>query len=379
MGPIGFDKKRADRVMKEQGVDAMVLFYPVNIFYTSGMPILANDVLPFWGIVSMLSDFPAISIIPRGSDQILVGLTSAARDVRIHSWVADFRTYSSRDHAFEVLRKALVEKGVSRGTIAIDEMTPTFAYESLRKHLPAITVKLTADDILNKVKIIKTEEEIRRLKKAGEIGQKAIMAAIDNIREGIQITELVQTVKSTIIKEGGTGWNHTNVWCEKPVEEDKAWFSKLRKGDIIHIDIGAVYHGYSSDLRRTAIIGEVPKEVEKIYGLILETSEKCMNAMKPGVKLSHIYHLAHDDFRKAGYGGTFSSSIGHSIGVKDVEAPMISPDSLETFKPNMAFCMEMWYIIKRCPMFGVGVEDTGIITEKGFERFTTIDRDIYTK
>jgi Xaa-Pro aminopeptidase len=104
-----------------------------------------------------------------------------------------------------------------------------------------------------------------------------------------------------------------------------------------------------------------------------------MNTIKPGVKLSSIYHQAQDCLKKAGLGDTFGASIGHSIGIKDVEPPLISPDSSETFKRNMVFCIEMWYTMARCPTFGVGVEDTGIVTEKGFERFTTMDRDIYLK
>ncbi len=378
MNPIGFDKKKADKVMEKQGIDALLLFSPINVFYTTGMPVLVNDVIPLWGIVTR--SFPTISIVPRDSDPILAGIVNAARDAQIHSWVSDFRSYSSRNGVFEVIRKFFEERGLLRGIIAIDEITPAFAYDSLQNCLKAATLRMVGDDILDELKMVKSVEEIRRLKKAGEIGQKAILAAIDDLKEDCEIIALIKRVKSTVIEEGGTGWNHTNIWCERPAEEDKAWFSKLHKGDIIHFDIGAVYHGYSSDLRRTAILGKVPLEVERIYELILESSDKCMKNIMPGVKLSDIYRQAHDDLTRAGYDGTFGWSIGHSIGIGVEEPPLIRPDSVERFEPNMAFCMEMWYLVKPLlPTFGIGVEDTGIITEKGFERFTNIDRFIYVK
>ncbi|MFQ6075843.1 MAG: M24 family metallopeptidase [Candidatus Bathyarchaeia archaeon] len=374
--PIGFDKKRTDTFMEEEGVDAIIAMAPQNVFYTTGLPSLYNDVIPLWGIVNR--SFPQFSIIPRDGDQVLVALSGASRDARIHSWVKDFRGYEARDEAFEIVKTTLEEKAIAKGTIAVEEMIPGFAYDSLRKSLPDATFKMVADEILTKVKMIKSDEEIRRLKKAGEIGQKAIKAAIDNMREGVEITELVQIIKSTMIREGATGWYHTNCWCEKKPEEDKAWFSKLSKGDLVNLDIGAVYHGYTSDLRRMALIGiEPPESVKKIYDVICEAADVVMESIKPGIKLGEIFRIAHDILHKAGYPGRFGWSIGHSIGVEVEEEPKILESSIETFKPNMAFAVEMWYQVEPYPVFGVGLEETGIITEKGFEKYTTLDREIY--
>ena len=373
---IGFDKKKMDALMDQENIDVIIALKPQNIFYTTGFPSLLNDVIPLWGIVN--EAYPQISIIPKDKEQVLIAPISAERDARIHSWVRDYRSYATKEDAFNLVRKSLEEMELVKGTIAIESTIPFYAYTYLRNKLPDATLKTTADELLSKVKKVKSDEEIRRLKKAAEIGQKATVEAIENMKEGTPIIDLIQIVKSTIIKEGGTGWYHTNVWSEKKREEDKGYFSKVVKGDLVSLDIGAVYYGYTSDMRRTAFVGmDQPSNVRKMYDVICEALDAVIEAIRPGVRLGQIYDIAHNILHRAGYPGKFGWSIGHSIGVEVEEEPKIVEGSKETFESNMAFAVEMWYPIEPWPTFGVGVEEMGIITKKGFEKYTTMDRNIY--
>jgi Xaa-Pro dipeptidase len=375
MQPIGFDKEKFASILNKENVDAVIATKPQNVFYTTGLPSLTNDVIPLWGIVR--EGFPQFSVITKDQDQTLVASMSAARDARTNSWVSDFRGYASVPEAFTTIENLLKEKNIADGVVAVEKSIPLSNYEQLKKKLPGVEFKIVADELLGEVKVIKSEEEIKRLREASEIGQKALTEAANSARSGVRILDLVKMIKAKIIEEGGTGWYHTNAWCEKKPAEDKGYYSTLVNGDMLSLDIGAVYYGYTSDMRRTVYLGQsLPSSIKKIYDVICQAADMVIDAIKPGVRFGDIYEIAHNFLHKEGYPGKFGWAIGHSTGLEVEEEPKVVQGSLETFKQNMVFCVELWYPIERAPNFGVGLEEAGVIDSKGYKKFTHIDRDI---
>lgn len=141
---------------------------------------------------------------------------------------------------------------------------------------------------------------------------------------------------------------------------------KLKKGDVIRLDMGVVYKGYCSDVSRSIIIGKPTEKIKKILSTNIKAVENVIKNMRPGVKLGKLFEIAINTWRESGFPdyrrGTY---VGHGVGINDHEYPDIRPNSEIILKPGMVMAIEVpLYDIN---LGGFSVEDTIVVTEDGYE------------
>ena len=100
---------------------------------------------------------------------------------------------------------------------------------------------------------------------------------------------------------------------------------KVKKGDLITLDFGAKYKGYSADMTRTVALGEPTDKMAEIYSIVQEAQETCQNALAPGKVCKDIDAMARDIIGSRGYGENFGHGLGHGIGIDVHEEPRLSP------------------------------------------------------
>ena len=207
---------------------------------------------------------------------------------------------------------------------------------------------------------IKSEREIELLKKAGNIVYKTHQYLIPYIKEGITTLELDKLAEDFIRSQGATpsfkgyggfpGSICTSI--NNQVVHGIPGKTKLKKGDIISIDIGACYKGYHGDSAWTYKVGNVSKEVE----YLLEHTEKSLfvglEQVKPGNRIGDIgyaieaYALEHNL-------GVVKELVGHGVGSSVHEDPDIPnygrKNTGPVIKEGMVFAIE--------PMLNLGTAD----------------------
>jgi Xaa-Pro aminopeptidase/Xaa-Pro dipeptidase len=143
---------------------------------------------------------------------------------------------------------------------------------------------------------------------------------------------------------------------------------KLRTGDFVVIDYGAVWHGYHSDETCTFAVGRAGRRHEKIYGVVKEAHDRALVAVRPGVSCREVDRAARAVIEKAGYGPRFSHGTGHGVGLDVHEAPRLSALSDTVLEQGMVITIEPGIYL---PGFGgVRIEDT-VLVEKGGARVLT--------
>ena len=178
---------------------------------------------------------------------------------------------------------------------------------------------------------VKSKREIELMREAGRITAYAHEMVRRAIKPGVSTYELNEIAYKAIISEGATpsflNYNGFPASICASINEvvvhgipNKKTI--LKNGDIISIDIGAIYHGYHGDAARTHLVGDVKEEVKQLVKVTKESFFEGIKFAKPGNHLSDISHAIGTYCEKHGY-GVVRDFTGHGIGTHMHEDPAI--------------------------------------------------------
>ncbi len=373
MEPIGYNRKRANEILEKFNIDALIATTPVNVFYTTGIPTL--HVAPNPILFVLYNQYPSFSIITNEGEVFLI-IWMLYDSVEKFSWVKDYERIGSPQGALKTLGEKIEELGLKDKKIGIETLMPRYQSEFLRKKFPGISF-IDGDKVFLEMRLIKSEEEIKRIKRSTEIAEKAILQCIEALKEGISDYELLQIARSTIVGEGAEGWDHLTMNIGNSDPEAPGVGTIVKPGDMTRFDFGAVWKGYVSDVSRDAVVGEIPRKGAIAMENMIKVQEFCLENLTPGANPKELYDSAFKYFKQLGKG--FCSIIGHSIGLETEEIHLFGPgesyDGL--IEENMVLDVEAWQNVRGQGL--VGIEDCYRISRTGCERLSSLDKQIFIK
>lgn len=251
-----------------------------------------------------------------------------------------------------------------------------FDYFNLAEQLPSLKLVKSAN-FAQKLRVIKTSEQISLIKKSQEINKNAynLIASFvnGNLDSKLSEADLYRNVKCllsdfcryTLSFDPIVGLNAT---AAKPHAISSSQIFLYPKDSLL-IDMGIKYERYCSDCTRTAFIKNdfsfnkiqkyQNKKYQKIYDSVLKAQESTISKIKAGMKAKDVDKLARDIIAKAGYNDYFIHSLGHGIGLDIHEEPFISPKSDSILEEGMVFSIEPGIYLPG--EFGVRIEDLVVI------------------
>lgn len=177
---------------------------------------------------------------------------------------------------------------------------------------------------------LKTNEEIRIMRKAGEIAAFALKEVLKNIRSGVTTLYLDKIAEDAITRRGAKpsfkmvpGYEHTI--CATPnsqVVHGIPSSKKLEEGDIVGIDTGAFYMGFHSDIAGTFAVGKISKEDERFLKVGKNALLKAVKEVKVGGRLGNISSVIQKNIETAGY-SVVREFVGHGVGRNLHEDPLV--------------------------------------------------------
>lgn len=231
--------------------------------------------------------------------------------------------------------------------------------------------------ILERMRLIKNEEERDFLRKAAEIADKVMGETIKYIRPGLLERDISNRIKELFIECGGQGLAFDSIVASGP-NTSRPHYNKddrrIEEKDIIILDFGCRYSGFCSDISRTVFVGEPTEEQRKIFDIVVRANTNAEELVKPGVTAEQVDLAARSVIRDAGYGDCFLNRTGHGIGMAVHEGPYIKEGNNQILEPGMSFSVEPGiYIAGR---FGMRVEDIVLVSENGREVLNKYTKDI---
>ncbi|MHA1725626.1 MAG: M24 family metallopeptidase [Promethearchaeota archaeon] len=375
--PIGYDKKRAEEILNKHDIDLLIASTPVNVFYTTGLPVLHVAPNPILYVLS--NQYPNLALIKRNGE-VNALVWSLYDSIEEFSWVSPSEVYriGSLEAAVNTLLKKVEEWDMgSKKTIGLESYMPRYQSEALRNKFPDANF-VDADGAFLDMRLIKSSEEIRRIKKSTEVAEKAIQNCMNATELNVLDTELLKVARRTIVDEGAWGWDHLTMNIGPSDPEAPGLGIPVTPNDIVRFDIGAVWEGYISDVSRGVVIGEVPKKAKEAMEIITQLQEFCVDKIKPGVKAQTVSKEAHTYLKSLSKRG-FYLITGHSIGLECEEAHLFSPmGGMDVhFEENMVLDIEVWLNVRGQGL--VGVEDCYKITNKGCKPLSSLEKNIMVK
>ncbi|MHA1293208.1 MAG: M24 family metallopeptidase [Promethearchaeota archaeon] len=237
-----------------------------------------------------------------------------------------------------------------------------------------------ASEILNRARIIKTQEEIERMKRAAELGDIGFKVIYNSIEAGMTEKELAAEAEYAMRKSGSEGTSFDMIIASgdnSAYPHSTTSEKKIKDGDIVLVDIGAIYKGYCSDMTRTFIFGNVNPLKARLINLVNEGQQFALDNIKDGLKCVDLDKLVRDFFIKKDQklGSRFIHGLGHGVGIEIHEDPYISPVSKLVLKKNMVVTIEPG--LYHPGIGGARTEDQIVVKENGIISLTSSKKYYY--
>ena len=379
------DDAKLDRMrmlMGEQELDALVVRAPDNVLY------LTN----FWG----MKGYEAC-VFPREGEPVLICLEPSAEDAARTAWTGDIRLFAGYDpgdprppglRALDLARDAVADYGrvgleLSLGTQAADRMVgePTTFPKAWFDAFPEAT---DATPLLNEARMIKTEQEVERMRLANEIAAAAMEHVQGVLRPGMTEAQAAAEWLGFVHGEG-TGWNgqvelalgFSLVWSGPGIKT----FTATTDGPVVEgeptlFEIWVCADGYWADHTKNVCPGELDPRYDELLDQLLDVYDRAVEHCRPGASLAELDRLVRDGLSAAGYPGQPSHPICHGVGARAHEPPYAHQAGGGDVRDGMVLALEPGAYWPGGG--GLRLEDNFLITDDGAEKLSPFPDGIVT-
>lgn len=360
---------RAREEMDRRGIDALFVTGEENFQYFAGAAASA-------ALHASLTR-PSVFILPLEGDPIVV--TQGQDNLAIGSFVTDVRGYTDLfEFPQAVVIQALLDAGAAGGSVGVElgqeqrMGMPAGAYQDLTAALPDVAFVDAAEAIV-KLRMVKSEEEIAYIRRAGEVTARARQRLFGMIRPGMTERETARLLRRLILEEGGDGTSFVMLLLGIPGSRNPfAYDRPLEAGQVVGVDTGARVGMYTIDYTRWSVLGPASDALRRMYDALLEVNRKMAAALGPRVTCAEIYRVGNDAIDSAcsqteGLERFGPSRMGHGQGLLITEPPSIHPDDHTPLAPGMVLSTEPGLAAEGVQMLW---EDVFVITDDGSVQIT---------
>ncbi|MDD5730432.1 MAG: Xaa-Pro peptidase family protein [Candidatus Omnitrophica bacterium] len=335
------------KILEEEDLDGLILTNPSNISY--------------------LADFKSRDSYAVISRKENVYITDSRYTEEVKKYLSGFTLIKIERSVFKLIADTCANLKLKK--IGFEERVLPFAeYNKIRESLSKNAELVPTHSLVEKLRQVKTAQEIAKLRKAAQITIEALQFIEGFIRPGQTEIEISAEIERFIRYQGASCASFDTIVGSGPNSSYPHHLTsarKVRKNEPVLVDMGVEYAGYKSDLTRVFFSGKIEYSEQKIYNIVLEAQKKAINAIKPGAVISEIDALARRYIAEKGYGGFFGHNLGHGVGLDIHEEPGISFKEKSKLAAGMVFTVEPGIYL--AGKFGVRIEDMVLVTQKGVE------------
>ncbi len=395
------NKDRALGLMQEHKVDALVAVTPPNVYYLSDydaaepkdVPWTAAAILPRDSGTEpalILPDLELSLFVERPSwmpvqayhfsfdnESLAVFDTSVDEpldeaDSKINLLLSEAITANGSAGNVRAVARALRRMGLSSARVGFDDVRFGQAVQEVLKNLQPVD----AAELLVRIRMVKSPDELALMRRAAKINQGAIEAAIAVAQAGAPWPEVPRTWRQSLLTQkarpfsllGGAGPKGAG-----PLRSSIPY--PIQPGVPIAFDAMLTYRGYFADLQRTCVIGEPSVKLSRYWSALRTGALAAYEKLASGVSTATLRALAVDIIRQAGQ-GQFRLAIIHGLGLEHLEIPGAWGGRLHSFTLEPGMVVNIDLEVHELGFGAVAFEESMLITESGAERLISLPREL---
>jgi len=269
----------------------------------------------------------------------------------------------------DIVKKALPGRALRKLGLVGTAVLPLPVYTSLKRDLPDVEL-VKADKALVSLRQVKSDNEIALMKKAFRISERAIEAILSEMKPGMTELQVIGVAQREIYQHGGEYEGHA-LYCFAGTATKNAisrpTYRKLRKHEVIQLNIGARVGGYSSSVGLPCSFGKLPQRMERLVEFGLEAHGKTMELMRGGKPAAEVVREYEEFVARRGFKQYMLYGPCHGIGMMEVEPPWMESVSTYDLQKNMTFQVDTFFYDED---FGLRWENGARVTETGVEKLS---------
>jgi Xaa-Pro aminopeptidase len=347
-------EKRLSRVrtaMHENGLDTLIVTPGAAMRYLTGFSEPGSRFLAL--------------VVPDDSPWLFVTPALNAAQVRQNpAEISDIRVWDDAQGWETLLAQVGKDLMLDIGIVGLDDDMPARFTLKIQELMPTTLLKL-AGAALAPLRSVKDALELAALQHAANATDELIQVAYNACKVGASEREISSAIGQHIALGGhedsfapiiGAGVNGAS-------PHHNTGKTKVKRGDVVILDFGAMTDGYHGDITRTVAVGEASDETKRVYDIVYRAYSAGVAAVQPGATAHDVDAAARQVIADAGYGEFFIHRTGHGIGLDDHETPYILAGNYTPLQPGHCFSIEPGIYLPG--KFGVRLENIVTVRDNG--------------
>ncbi|MEW6374467.1 MAG: Xaa-Pro peptidase family protein [Thermodesulfobacteriota bacterium] len=361
--------KRCSQLMKEAGLNVLLLTKPANMFYLTGDGRLCS--------YAMITQDGKVALgVPQTDVDDVKQLVSFDHIVGFDDEVGMIHSIA---HNFKHF-------GIQEGAVGLEYTYLTQSMMGMLTHPHAKPTGINVKDctyLLSELRIVKDKEEIKRIKVAAKVAVKGMKAVVAAVKSGVTESQVAAKAEYAMRRAGAEAFWRTYVSSgpRTNIAHGLPTLRKLKTGDLVMIDLHPIVNGYSADICRTVCVGKPTAEQQAAYDLYLKAQQSTIAKVKAGVGMVELEQTLHGLIKEGGHSGHIFGPPIHGVGIEFEESPL--PPGHAFFhgeKEPPPLEANMVIAVGNCGLYtgpwGVRVEDTVVVRSKGSTILTEYPRQL---
>jgi Xaa-Pro aminopeptidase len=251
------------------------------------------------------------------------------------------------------------------------------AYERLKDTLPLGASLKPIGPIIEKMRMIKNDEELARIRRSVLTNSEAFEKTIGSIRPGVSESAIAAELEFKMRRLGAEKAAFETIVAagqRSALPHAQPTAEKLGVDELLLIDMGSCQNGYMSDMTRTLFVGRPNRQVRSMYKAVLNANLAAIDSVRAGVTAGQVDRKARQVLESEGLGKSFVHSTGHGLGLEIHESPRIGKKEATRLEAGMVITIEPGAYIRG--FGGIRIEDTVLVTKHGCEVLTPTPKEL---
>ena len=236
---------------------------------------------------------------------------------------------------------------------------------------------IAASGAVEALRARKEPQEIEQMRKAGVLAGEVLAAALKLLKPGVRELEIAAEIEYQMRQRGASGRAFETIVAfgeRSAYPHARPTAKRLRKNELVVLDLGAILGHYCSDITRTVFVGRAPARVRRWYRAVQEAQSAAIAAVKAGVRCGDVDAAARQILTGHGLDRYFIHSTGHGLGLEVHEDPRVARGQKQILVPGNVITIEPGVYIPG--VGGIRIEDDVAVRADRTEVLTRFPRDL---